>query len=403
LPWLLVASSILVDYRGNGDSPALLDALIRAQSTFVAGESAHYPLRWAWASLTLAAMCLGALKLWDKQRASLTFLVLYWLIPLAATWVSSLNRPIFNERYLVAIVPPVYLLMAAAVFDRGTELTARWSQWLGRAIIVLVVAGMALGIVQQGSDPLTGKTRGWRELATVLDELTAGVDRQRVRLVQNFPDPSFQYYYQGDVATLLLPPSANNVEQSRESVNMLSAVGISRVLLVEQPAQQWDAAGIAHTAIGEEYSLAATKPVGSWMLTIWLRPPGELDAPAVAYEGGLHLAGAQFMPGLLHAGGLIEVYLRWQGNEGSQEAVSVQLINSAGELVAQSDRPLEMASDITAGAASYAILLPRELAAGEYQLNVVIYDPTHEGAPRRLTMQGADSVLLGSVRVVKPE
>jgi hypothetical protein len=103
---------------------------------------------------------------------------------------------------------------------------------------------------------------------------------------------------------------------------------------------------------------------------------------------------------------LVEVHLHWQGEPdmvGSDEAVSIQLLDGAGQLVAQCDQPLEMASDTTAHVASYVILLPSALAAGEYQVSVVVYDPEREGAPRRLTSDGKDSVVLGSVRVVSAQ
>src|SRR5690606_10394953 len=85
-------------------------------------------------------------------------------------------------------------------------------------------------------------------------------------------------------------------------------------------------------------------------------------------------------------------------------AVSVQLLDSNGALVAQQDRPLAMASNTTALVTSYAILLPAtlpagDLPAGNYALNVVVYDPDLPGVPRRTTEQGLDFVSMGSVTV----
>jgi hypothetical protein len=173
--------------------------------------------------------------------------------------------------------------------------------------------------------------------------------------------------------------------------------------MVEQPAEAWDASGIARAALGEEFTLANTATVARWPVSIWLRPPTTLSPLAVRYEGGLQLTGYNIAPNTLPPGGVIAVHLRWEVETevvGEQESVSVQLLDAAGQLVAQSDRPLEMASVTTAQVGSYAILLPATLAAGEYQLVVVVYDPSREGAPRHLTSEGADGVTLGNVTVV---
>jgi hypothetical protein len=50
---------------------------------------------------------------------------------------------------------------------------------------------------------------------------------------------------------------------------------------------------------------------------------------------------------------------------------------------------------------SYAILVPMTLAAEEYQISVVVYDPSQTDVPRRLTLGGADSYSLESVLVTE--
>src|SRR4030095_1771795 len=54
LPWVVTAWSILVDYHGNGDSPALVSALMRAQSAFGVGETVTNQLQTWWALAGLA-------------------------------------------------------------------------------------------------------------------------------------------------------------------------------------------------------------------------------------------------------------------------------------------------------------------------------------------------------------
>jgi len=71
-------------------------------------------------------------------------------------------------------------------------------------------------------------------------------------------------------------------------------------------------------------------------------------------------------------------------------------------LAAQSDRPLLMASGPTTQVATYAILLPKTLPESDYQLFVIVYDPSQEDAPRVLTVEGADKQLLAKIKVAAP-
>lgn len=411
LPWLWAARSILLAYGGNGDSPPLLDALIRAHSAFGIGESGQGDPRLLWAAITLGVVLFGAIPLWRVPkmggRSALWLLMVYWLTPLVATWLSAQSRPIFNERYLVAAVPPVYMLMASGIGDVRSQYASRWLMWMQRGMVMVVMVMMVVGLVRQARDPLLTKTRGWRELASTLTQLADGVDAADMRLVQNYPDPTMWYYYQGDVAHLVLPPAANDETRADAEVEQMLTAGVNRVALVEQPAAGWDSSGIARAALQRGYTFAGQIVVASWPISIWLRPPDALDEMQVAYEGGLQLSGALVTPARVAAGGMVEVHLQWQGESpgdtvslGEQEAVSIQLLNDGGALVAQSDRPLAMASVTTAQVQSYVILLPIDLAAGDYALDVVVYDPGRDGSPRRLTTRGADYVSVGTVTVV---
>ena len=237
-----------------------------------------------------------------------------------------------------------------------------------------------------------------------MERLSAGDDLAHVRLAQNYPDPTLWYYYQGDVAHLVLPPAARDRIRTAEEVEQFVAEGVARVLLVEQPVAAWDPGGIAQEALRTGYTLVVTNRATRWPVSVWVRPVADLEPTNVVYEGGLQLVGAQVLPAVVPPGGVVEVHLRWQGDAetaGEQEAVSLQLLNSAGELVAQTDRPLGMASVTTATASSYAILVPMHLAAGEYQIALVVYDPSRNDAARRLTVAGADMHLLASIRVTE--
>jgi hypothetical protein len=206
------------------------------------------------------------------------------------------------------------------------------------------------------------------------------------------------------VAHLVLPPAPHDLARSEGEVATLAAAGVERLILVEQPSAAWDGDEIARVAIEGEYALGGSLQVASWPVSLWLRPAADFAPLAVEYEGGLQLQSVQIVPATLPAGGVVAIHLGWQGDAtmvSAGENVSVQLLNRAGALVAQRDLPLAMASSATAPVTSYAILLPEELPVGDYAVAVVLYDGAQPGAPRRLTVQGADHVVAGQIRVTE--
>jgi hypothetical protein len=89
----------------------------------------------------------------------------------------------------------------------------------------------------------------------------------------------------------------------------------------------------------------------------------------------------------------LAVYLDWDNTQATvpaSEKLSLQLLDGAGRLVAQTDRPFSL-REYVGGVACYAITLPQALPQGDYRLILALYDPDHAGARLR-TSDGADAV-----------
>jgi hypothetical protein len=386
----------------------------------------------------LLLLTLGVLRLWlatPGGRPALLLLALYLLVPLLATWWSAQGRPIFNERYLIAALPPFFLLLASA-FGGEWELGVR--RFAGRGsrepqsapsqapTIALQLAAallggvlltaMSLSLLRGYGDPAYSKNRGWRELADVIVRMGEGLPAPAVRVAQNFPDPTLWYYYRGPIDHLVLPPAANDAAGARAAAQALAGEGVQRVILPVQPAANWDTGGIATEALDGWYDRTAQLQVGVWPLQIYTRPPGALTPLGVTPLGvqfgeDVVLRGFVAAPETLPPGGLLAVHLDWgqvapvNGDDAAEGAaaggagerkVFVQLLNGSGELVAQDDRPLVFSGPRAAGSglAAYGLVLPQELDEGPYRLIAGIYDPAQPGAPRAETAEGADHVVL---------
>jgi hypothetical protein len=451
LPWLVRVSSILGGYGGNGDSPGLWAALGRALAVFAAGESAGPDSQGVWMAAAGLLMLLGVVRLAGEKsggRRNLLLLGLYLLLPLLATWWSAQARPIFNERYLVAALPPFYLLVAAAFAPRTLGPGARspnaatsaeaggytrapapgqaGPMWMAANVATAVLAGvllagMSVSLLRMYGDPAYSKTRGWRELAAAIEEISGGLPPEQVRVAQNFPDPTLWYYYRGPVEHTVLPPQANDATGARAAVQLLASEGVQRVLLPVQPAANWDADGLASAALDGWYDRAAQKQVGVWPVQVYAEPAGALAPVGMAFGARVTetvtLRGYVAAPDVLPPGGLLSVHLDWteDGGAGDGDAgdgagadprqVFVQLLDGAGQLVAQDDRPLVLSGPRAAGSglAVYGLWLPQELANGPYRLIAGVYDPMAPGAPRLPTAEGGDHVTLQEYLATTPQ
>lgn len=376
LPWLLLARHILAGYGGNGDSPTLLDATVRAHAVMLTGATTPVRHQWLPAALLLAALVVGAIHVYYVRPLASVWLVTGWLVPLGLTWLSAQARPIFDERYLVAAASPVYLLAGASLLPHYRLLRRP------RLLVALCVAAMLVGLWRSWTLPVYSKDRGWRELAARLETLAWGVAPTTVRFAQNYPDPTLWYYYSGPVPHLVLPPQPNNLAAAEDEVARMAASNVERVVLVEQPSTTWDADGLAQSALKTQFEPIADTQIASWPLFLYTRPPAKLAPVDMGFANGVTLAEAAIIPTTLPPGGWLTVHLAWaQGHDVPPStpddlAVSVQLLDGAGHLVAQQDRPLPDWPAEGSVQADYGILIPSSLTPGQYALTVVLYDPS---------------------------
>ncbi|MBX3015837.1 MAG: glycosyltransferase family 39 protein [Caldilineaceae bacterium] len=410
-PWLLRVQETLTSYRGNGDSPPLTAMLWRAGSVLLVGESVPANQRLWWALLAGGVLLWGVVTLvrtGGNERRALTLLLLYLGIPLLATWWSATQRPIFNERYLVAATPPFLLLLAAALTYPWHPRAHQWPP-LGKVArlvsLWIVLAGMQLSLFQHYRDPAYSKTRGWRVLAATLTAWSAQLSPAQVRIAQNFPDPTLWYYYTGPLRHVVLPPGPQDEAGAYTVVQALATEGVQRVILPQQPAPQWDDQGLAGAALATAYQRVAAATVGVWPVQLYVAPL-PLTPHHVTFTNGLTLTGFAHQPATLTPDNVLAVQLGWQGAATQltgSEKVFVQLLNEAGQLVAQDDQPFPPPATSTSMThiTAYGILLPTVLPAGDYTLITGLYDPSLPGAPRIATTAGRDHVVIATLPVAE--
>jgi len=463
LPWLIAARSTLTGYVGNGDSPDFISMSLRSLGVFAVGETMPAGQRAA-AGIVIALLAVaGALALARSAagRRSLWLLTPYLLVPLLITWAGALSRPIFNERYIIAALPGLLLMVAGVAAQRhpedrlpingqateqrplkgaydastgspsplegapprspaslapggggvanGSPLHERilniHGLWVLLFALLLVATVASLG--HYYDDPAYSKSRGWRQVAAVLDRHSRSVSRDKVRVVQTFPNPTLWYYVTSDVDQFVLPPAANDESAARSLVNQFAAQGVQRVVVAVEATDNWDKSEIAPRTLAEVYRLIDETPVGDWRVQVYARQPSELPALGITFAGGLHLTGAAVSVERLSAGDVAPVYMQWRGGGpgtvpeeqglSGNEKITLQLLDAQNKVITQLDRPFGQA-DLAATPATYLLHLPRTLPRGAYRLIAALYDPSIEGSPRLLTVDGRDHVVLGELQ-----
>jgi hypothetical protein len=187
----------------------------------------------------------------------------------------------------------------------------------------------------------------------------------------------------------------------------LRTQGVQRVLL-QIVDSFWDGQGIAASALESEFVQVEETYSGRWIVKIYGRPgDGELRPLGVKFIGGPVLEAAYARVDV--PGRLVEVYLRWADgptplNGAEKIFIHVGAQDDPAALIGQRDELLELHSPraIAVNGArvhGYGVRLNEALPPGRYHVRIGLYDPSRDGAPRLLTDDGRDALVIASFAV----
>ena len=200
LPWPLFASSRALTYPGDpGLVPGLHQLLGQVLSVFALGETISQSLAAILLPVFLLLSLLGLGFAFRQDRRAFAFLFLFLMVPVVGLFVLAQWRPLFRVRYLNAIAPAYYLCLALGL--AALRRLPRWGKAAAAAGVVVLVIPAALSLSHYYFDPAYAKSSDWRALA---DYLEVQVAPDEV-IVQNDPDPTLAYYYQGSARRVVLP------------------------------------------------------------------------------------------------------------------------------------------------------------------------------------------------------
>ena len=386
LPWLFVGWRVLTAYHGNGDSPGFLDMLQRSLVAFSVGQTLS-PLATTFVLPLVGLLALiGLVYLILRNRPAALFIALYLGVPVLSVYLSSLQRPVFNERYLIAATPPFYVLLATGITGLPRLLG-------GRAKIITYIAALAIicaslySVYNYFFDPAYTRSRGWRELAVRLSQVARPGDI----IVQNYPDPTMWYYYRGDVPHTVVP--AERPLNPDAVASALAQLGQrhDRVWFVPYKSVDWDADGFVTTWLDRHWEQVSEEPAGSFALRLY-RPTrvslANAQPSSARWNEEIALRGYRLDSGsgpdaTLRAGDALSLTLFWEALNKlpNNYTVFVHLLAPDGRIVAQRDGPPLRGSYPTSAwepgnaiVDKYVIMVPADASPGSYSLAVGLYD-----------------------------
>ncbi len=154
----------------------------------------------------LIALALTNYKLQIRNtNHSLTFLILYLVVPLALLLFLFSRNPKFNARYLMIASPAFLLLLAAGLahVSRITNYFLRFAFYVLPFIFLLLTS--LYSVANAYFDPAFTKA-SFREVAQYIEAHSA--PDEAIILTSGHLFPAFNYYYRGNAPSVRLPDDA---------------------------------------------------------------------------------------------------------------------------------------------------------------------------------------------------
>ncbi|MBI5563374.1 MAG: glycosyltransferase family 39 protein [Chloroflexi bacterium] len=399
--WVLFGMTTAFAAISNGSSPTFDQLLLRTLAAVTIGDTVPKQAA-VWLMLpALILIVVGAVTLIRSRPHAARWLLLGVGVPLAATFVASRLRPLYETRYLNQTAPFYYLLAAiglAALLDRrrmkplAVVLAAAW----------LVIGSYTYGLAQ--FDRRYAKSPDWRARAAYLERHQQPGDV----IIQNYPDPSLSYYYHGAAPLHNLPTGYLDQARRLETEEQLRRYrdDYRRIWLLPQINPVWDLDGAVERILAQTTDRVWSGTISESVIQLYETSQALLPSVRpldVTFEAGFRLSGYRLIGEQARPGDAVHVTLLWQAERRQtfDYTVFVHVLDAGGRLQAQQDnapvRGLRPTSQWTVGETiidGYDLVIPDGLPAGEYTIEVGLYD--WQTLIRQRTHTGDERVVLST-------
>jgi hypothetical protein len=343
------------------------------------------------AALAIAGIVLGWLDRAERPGLILTLTLIG--VPLAAIYLASFHRPIFDEKLTIFLLP-LYLVLLSL----GIVKLAERRRWAGGLAGLAAVAIMGFANYQYFSDESLAKSPAWREMMHFVHDKAQPGDL----LIYDFPDPAILHYNAGRLPIALIPDSAG-LGADQVAAQLEGAIaGRTRAWLVPLVRPWWDARGDTITQLERHADRLDQRFFRGAHVSLYLTPDGWQSAmrpQPVEFAQGLRLRGYRLAvgatlvvapetpvlaPATVSPGDTLRVSLYWHadGPTAVPYTVFTHLVGPDGQLYGQWDNPPVRGTYPTTDwlpgewvVDQYEIAVSPAAPPGEYRLLVGLYDP----------------------------
>lgn len=340
-----------------------------------------------------------------RQQPAL-FLGLYTLIPtfLLAMLTIVTQKGYFRTRYVAASSTAIILLAALLIEYLNRENTTRRSLALLTGLIIFTVSGSSLWAYHFGPS----KAPRWPELTAALAQDTGPDDL----ILRNYPDPAFDYYYDGTTEQAMLPATQDfDAEDTYQTLEKLLG-DYQRIWFMPVPSPDYDKDQIvadwllSHAQLVTDGEIAGTHVM---IFSTWQVDPANIENTTnIPYGEVVVLRGYNIIPSVDYwqPGRDIILETFWE----PQQTTSVDLklfvhllgpTNVDGSPLWGQDDHLPQNGQLSSQTwetnmlfrdASH-VTIPADAPAGDYAVTVGLYDPaTGERIPiNTLTPQAEEN------------
>ncbi|HVO72357.1 MAG TPA: glycosyltransferase family 39 protein, partial [Aggregatilineaceae bacterium] len=220
IPWLVQLWYLSRSgYQGTTEQSQPVKLITWFLPTLLTGDvfqppwKAILPLAWC------ALVALGILGARCRDRVCL-WLAAWVILPTGLLLIAATRTSIFDPRYLIAITPPLLLLMARAVWPAARPLAGYRRGLVAVSLGLLIIPLLGLDTLvkyYRGDHP---KSPDWPALTLYLE----GRARPGDLILETQSDPALRYYYHGSADDDSLVPGADIPAQLRPELNFYPTI-----------------------------------------------------------------------------------------------------------------------------------------------------------------------------------
>ncbi|HUE75512.1 MAG TPA: glycosyltransferase family 39 protein, partial [Chloroflexota bacterium] len=349
-------------------------------------------------------------------------------VPVVIMYLLSLQRPLYNPKFLLVAAPAYDLLLVGAVLGAAI-VVRRATQWLfarqlvatgvgslvGALLVFVLIAGHVQALRTQITDPRLGRD-DYRGLTALISRDARPDDA----IVLNAPGQQeiFDYYFRTELNPRYPLPKTRPMDENATTAELRDIVDRhGRVWLVLWGVPESDPSGLIERWLDDHLFKTSNRWFGGVRLALYVNPDSsslarQFDARA-SFADQIDLVGAEALAVEAQAGDVVPITLSWQARTPVSErlTVFVHLLDQDEYLWGQRDsEPAGGARPTTSWQVGDVVsdrhgvpVLPGT-PPGTYQIEIGLYD-ARTGA--RLPVTGSpgqthgDRLVLGSLEVTR--